>query len=81
MLNIFSAILEYLSEEYRELSYAHPDEEPDEWRVNFAGLQRMVLAKLQADLIAKIGQIQGDGYQATVQTITEIGPILAKYSQ
>jgi hypothetical protein len=81
MLNIFSGILDYLSNEYRELSYTHPNEKPDEWRVNFAGLQRMILAKLQEDLIAKIRQIQDNRYQATVHTMAEIEPILARYSQ
>jgi hypothetical protein len=32
---------------YRQISYAHPDLEPEEWQINFAGLQRTVLAKLQ----------------------------------
>jgi len=81
MLNVLLGILDYLRDQYRELSYTHPDKEPDEWRVNFAGLQRMILAKLQEDLITKIHQIQDNQHQATVQTIVEIEPILARYSQ
>jgi hypothetical protein len=81
MLNIFSGILDYLSNGYRELSYTHPDDGPDEWRVNFAGLQRMILAKLQEDLIAKICQIQDNRYQVSVQIMADIEPILARYSQ
>lgn len=80
MLNKLPGILEYLSSEYRELSYTHPDEEPDEWRVNFAGLQRMILGKLQEDIIAKIRQIQDNRHQVTVQTMVEIEPLLARYS-
>jgi hypothetical protein len=80
MLNIYLGTLDYLSNEYRELSYTHPDEEPDEWHVNFAGLQRMILAKLQEELIVKIRQIQDNRYQVTVQTMAEIESILARYS-
>jgi hypothetical protein len=81
MFNTYSGTLDYLSNEFGELSYYHPNEEPSEWRVNFAGLQRMILAKLQEELIAKIRTIQDNEYQVTIQTIVEIEPILAKYSQ
>jgi len=80
MLSKCPGTLDYLSNQFRELCYTHPDEEPDEWQVNFAALQRMILAELQDALITKIRQIEDNRCQVTVQTMAEIEPILARYS-
>jgi hypothetical protein len=69
--------IDYLSYEYREISYV----DGDEWRVNFAGLHRMILAKLQEELIDMVGKIGANGHKVTKDVLANIEPVLAKYSE
>ncbi len=81
MIALNIEIISYLSdpaEVYRQISYSYPSRKPDEWRINFGGLQRMVLAKLQAELIAKV---ERNGCQVTNQVMSEIEPLISRYSE
>ena|SRR6187402_26842 len=69
--------IDYLSNEYREISYV----DGDEWRVNFAGLHRMILAKLQEELIELVSKIGANGREVTKDVLANIESVLAKYSE
>jgi cob(I)alamin adenosyltransferase len=71
-----------LQDAYRQISYARYKQRPaqKEWQVNFAGLHRMILAKLQKELIDLVGEIATNQGEVTENIVERIEPILAKYS-
>jgi len=75
--------LSYPKEIYREISYHYRDEAIAEWRINFQGLQRLVLAKHQEDLMKLVSKLKPDGPDvvATRDEIGQIELVLAKYSE
>lgn len=68
--------IDYLTNGYGEISYLHEAE----WRVSFAGLHRMVLAKLQEELIQLIGKLRTEN-GVTKGVLENIVCVLAKYSE
>jgi hypothetical protein len=84
LITLHIEIISYLSdpaEVYREISYSYPSHKPEEWRINFGGLQRTVLAKLQAEIFAKVSEIERNGCQVTDQVMSEIEPLISRYSE
>lgn len=77
--------LGYLSDlhhAYRQISYSYSDKTTQkEWQVNFAGLHRMILVKLQKELIDLVGDIADNGHKVTEDMLERIEPVLAKYSE
>ncbi|OOG00950.1 hypothetical protein ASPCADRAFT_706 [Aspergillus carbonarius ITEM 5010] len=76
------AAIQYLSNNsqvYREFLYF--DDAEREWRVNFRGLHRMILARLQENLISEIGEIKRSGFMITDEGLARLEPLLTRYTQ
>ena len=76
------AAIQYLSNNsqvYREFLYF--DDSEREWRVNFRGLHRMILARLQENLISEIGEIKRSGFMITDEGLARLEPLLTRYSK
>ncbi|CEL11201.1 hypothetical protein ASPCAL14304 [Aspergillus calidoustus] len=63
---------------YREFTYFDADEQ--EWRVNFGGLQRMVIARLQEELVDEVSHIKSANFSVTDQGMSKVESILMRYT-
>jgi hypothetical protein len=72
-----STVYHYLTGAYREISYS----DGNVWRVNFAGLQRMILATHQKELIELVGRIGKENHEINENLMDKIETTLSKYSR
>jgi hypothetical protein len=84
MRSVDNQIIDFLSDPkdfLRDISYWYGPDRDKEWRVNFGGMQRMVLANLQAKLISLVPKIESNGGQVTEKIMADMEPVLARYSK
>jgi hypothetical protein len=84
MRSLDDQIIDFLSDPkdfLRDISYYYDLGTDREWRVNFGGMQRMVLANLQAKLISLVPKIESNGGQVTEKIMADMEPVLARYSK
>ena len=84
MRSVDDQIVDFLSDSkdfLRDISYCYGRGTDKEWRVNFGGMQRMVLANLQAKLISLVPKIESNGGKVTESIMADMESVLARYSK